>query len=106
MNQKPLAGFLFALLAAVMWGALPIGLQQVLKGMNPQTTVWYRFVVAGLGLLLILGFNNKLPKLFRLHRRYVWLIFLGIFGLSINFFLFNLALRYIPPTTSQVLSPF
>lgn len=105
MNQKPLAGFLFALLAAVMWGALPIGLQQVLKGMNPQTTVWYRFVVAGLGLLLILGFNNKLPKLFRLHRRYVWLIFLGIFGLSINFFLFNLALRYIPPTTSQVLSP-
>lgn len=105
MNQRAFSGFLFALLAAAMWGALPIGLQQVLKVMDPQTTVWYRFAVAGFGLFLILAFKKTLPNLTALHRRYVWLILLGIFGLSVNFVLFNVALQYIPPTTSQVLSP-
>lgn len=105
MNQRAFSGFLFALLAAAMWGALPIGLQQVLKVMDPQTTVWYRFAVAGFGLFLILAFKKTLPNLTALHRRYVWLILLGIFGLSVNFVLFNMALQYIPPTTSQVLSP-
>ena len=105
MNQRAFSGFLFALLAAAMWGALPIGLQQVLKVMDPQTIVWYRFAIAGLGLLLILAGKRTLPDLKRLHRRYVLLILLGIFGLSVNFVLFNIALQYIPPTTSQVLSP-
>ena len=105
MNQRAFSGFLFALLAAAMWGALPIGLQQVLKVMDPQTIVWYRFAIAGLGLLLILAGKKTLPDLSRLHRRYVLLILLGIFGLSVNFVLFNIALQYIPPTTSQVLSP-
>lgn len=105
MNQRAFSGFLFALLAAAMWGALPIGLQQVLKVMDPQTIVWYRFAVAGFGLLLILACKKTLPDLSRLHRRYVLLILLGIFGLSVNFVLFNIALQYIPPTTSQVLSP-
>jgi len=105
MNQHAFSGFLFALLAAAMWGALPIGLQQVLKVMDPQTIVWYRFAVAGFGLLLILAYKKTLPDLSRLHRRYVLLILLGIFGLSVNFVLFNIALQYIPPTTSQVLSP-
>ena len=105
MNQRAFSGFLFALLAAAMWGALPIGLQQVLKVMDPQTIVWYRFAIAGLGLLLILAGKRTLPDLRHLHRRYVLLILLGIFGLSVNFVLFNIALQYIPPTTSQVLSP-
>ena len=78
MNQRAFSGFLFALLAAAMWGALPIGLQQVLKVMDPQTIVWYRFAVAGFGLLLILAGKRTLPDLKRLHRRYVLLIFLNL----------------------------
>ena len=38
-KQQPLAGFLFALLAVLMWGTLPIALQPILKEMNAQTIV-------------------------------------------------------------------
>lgn len=105
MKQQPVIGFFLALIAAVMWGTLPIALQQVLQMMDSQTVVWYRFFVAALGVLLLLSLTKTLPKLTALHRRYWWLMLLGIAGLSLNFFLYNVALNYIPATTSQVLSP-
>lgn len=103
--QQPLAGFLLALTAVCMWGALPIALQQVVAVMDAQTIVWYRFITSAIGLFILLGLRKTLPKLTALRQRYLILIMLGILGLSANFFLFNLALNYIPPTSSQVLSP-
>ncbi len=104
MKQRPLLGFSLALLATSMWGAVPIAVQKVLSVMSPTTIVWYRFLVAGLGLLVILGITKKLPKLTNLSfRQYKWILF-GILGLSGNFFLFSSALQYISPTTTQVLS--
>ncbi len=104
MKQRPLVGFLLALLATSMWGAVPIAVQKVLAVMTPTTIVWYRFLVAGVGLFIILGFTKKLPKLTNLSfRQYKWILF-GILGLSGNFFLFSSALQYISPTTTQVLS--
>lgn len=105
-KSQPVLGFLFALTAIVMWGMLPIALQQVLKVMNAETIVWYRFVSALVGLFLILFFSRKLPKLRHFTRRHAYLLLLGVFGLSCNFYLFNLALNYIPPAASQVISPF
>ncbi|MDP8161849.1 DMT family transporter [Pasteurella skyensis] len=104
MQQRPLIGFLLALLATSMWGAVPIAVQQVLKAMSPTTIVWYRFLVAGLGLFIILGLSKNLPKLVGLSFRQYKFIVLGIMGLSLNFFLFSSALQYISPTTTQVLS--
>nr|WP_314738804.1 DMT family transporter [uncultured Haemophilus sp.] len=104
-KQQPLAGFLFSLMAVIMWGTLPIALQPVLKEMNAQTIVWFRFVVAMFGVFFMLSFAKKLPKLTALSRKDLGLLLLGIAGLSGNFFLFNVALRYIPATASQVLSP-
>ncbi len=105
MNKQPFLGFLFALTAVMMWGTLPIALQPVLKEMNAQTIVWFRFVVAMCGAFLMLLVAKKLPKPTAFTRKYRWLILLGVFGLSCNFFLFNVALRYIPAMASQVLSP-
>ncbi len=105
MNQQPVIGFFLALIAAAMWGALPIALQQVLQVMDSQTAVWYRFSVAAFGVFIVLATTKTLPKLTALHRRYWWLMLLGVVGLSLNFFLYNVALNYIPATTSQVLSP-
>lgn len=105
MKQQPFLGFSFALLAVIMWGTLPIALQPILKEMNAQTIVWYRFVVAMFGVFFLLLFAKKLPKLTAFTRKYRWLVLLGVVGLSCNFFLFNVALRYIPATASQVLSP-
>ncbi|PJG85450.1 DMT family transporter [Conservatibacter flavescens] len=105
MKQQPWIGFLLASTATAMWGALPIALQQVLQGMDAQTIVWFRFFVAGVGLLLILSAMGALPKLVGLHRRFWWLLLVAVIGLAMNFWLYNVALQYIPPTTSQVLSP-
>ena len=60
--QRPLLGFSLALLTAMMWGSVPIAAQKVLSVVNAQTLVWARFIVAAIGLLLILGFTKKLPK--------------------------------------------
>lgn len=105
-KSQPLLGFLFALTAVMMWGMLPIALQQVLKFMDAQTIVWFRFVTAMAGLFLILFFAKKLPKVTAFTRRHYYLLLLGVFGLSCNFYLFNLALNHIPPAASQVISPF
>lgn len=104
-KQQPLAGFLFSLMAVIMWGTLPIALQPVLKEMNAQIIVWFRFIVAMFGVGFMLFFAKKLPKLTALSRKDLGLLLLGIAGLSGNFFLFNVALRYIPASASQVLSP-
>lgn len=104
-KQQPLAGFLFSLMAVIMWGTLPIALQPVLKEMNAQTIVWFRFIVAMFGVGFMLFFAKKLPKSTALSRKDLGLLLLGIVGLSGNFFLFNVALGYIPATASQVLSP-
>ncbi len=103
--QRPVSGFLLALTTVMMWGALPIAVSQVLKGMNVQTIVWYRFCTAMLGLGLFLLIKRGFPSLRHLHLRYWWFLVLGILGLAGNFYLFNATLQYIPPTTSQILSP-
>ena len=58
-KQQPLAGFLFSLMAVIMWGTLPIALQPVLKEMNAQTIVWFRFVVAMFGVFFMLSFAKN-----------------------------------------------
>lgn len=106
MQQKSaLLGFFLALTAAVMWSVLPIALQPVLTAMNAQTIVWFRFVVASFGVFLLLMLSGKLPSIRQLTTRYRQFLLLGVFGLAANFYLFNLSLKYIPATASQVLSP-
>lgn len=101
--RSPLRGFLFALLASMTWGTLPIAVQPLLAVMNAQTLVWYRLTVAGLGLLLFLALTKKLPKVTAYTAQTGKLFLLGVIGLSANFFLFSEALNYISPTTNQVL---
>ncbi|MGX3020822.1 DMT family transporter [Ursidibacter sp. B-7004-1] len=105
MNQQPVFGFFLALTAAIMWSILPIALQPVLTAMNAQTIVWFRFVVAMFGVFFILLFTKKLPKPTAFTAKYRWFVLLGVLGLAANFYLYNLSLKYIPATTSQVLSP-
>lgn len=103
MQQKPLLGFIYALIAAMAWGSLAIVAQPVLAVIDAQTFVWYRFWVAGLGLLLFFVFAKKLPKRTAFTPQVWKLIGLAVLGLSANFFLFSDALNYISPTTNQVL---
>ncbi|KAA6210043.1 DMT family transporter [Avibacterium paragallinarum] len=102
MKQQPLLGFTFALITAMAWGSLPIALKQVVSVMSPQTIVWYRFIVASLALVLLLGVTKKLPKLSEFNKYYVGLLVFGIIGLAGNFSLFNTALKFAEPSVTQI----
>ena len=88
MKKQPLVGFLFTLSAILMWGTLPIALQPVLKELNAQTIVWYRFVAAAVGCIYPVSLCKKLPKLTAFSLNYRYFVLIGIIGLSGNFFLF------------------
>lgn len=104
MKQQAGIGILLALTTAVCWGALPIAMKEVLTVMEPPTVVFYRFLMASLGLGSILAIRGKLPPL-RLFRKPRWLALLGIAtgGLFGNFLLFSSSLQYLSPTASQVI---
>lgn len=104
MNQQAGIGILLALTTAICWGALPIAMKQVLTVMEPPTVVFYRFLMASLGLGTILAIRGKLPPL-RLFRKPRWLVLLAIAtgGLFGNFLLFSSSLQYLSPTASQVI---
>lgn len=103
MKKSPLLGALYALIATMAWGTLPIVAQPVLAVVDAQTFVWYRFVIAALGLGIFLSLIHRLPSRASFTPRIGKLILLGVIGLSANFFLFSEALNYIAPTTNQVL---
>ena len=50
MKQQAGIGILLALTTAICWGALPIAMKQVLEVMEPPTIVFYRFLMASIGL--------------------------------------------------------
>lgn len=62
MKQQAGIGILLALTTAVCWGALPIAMKQVLEVMEPPTVVFYRFLMASVGLGAILAVKKKAPS--------------------------------------------
>ena len=108
-KQKPWLGFSLALLATMTWGSLPVIAQQALKAVDVPTLVWVRFLVASLVLFVLLGLTGKLPRPSEFSKQTLFLLVLGIIGISANFVLVAMGLHYISPTTTQVLwqlSPF
>ncbi|WJV54502.1 DMT family transporter [Pectobacteriaceae bacterium CE90] len=104
MKQNAGIGFCLALTTAICWGALPIAMKQVLVVMEPYTIVWYRFVIALVGLGIVLYSKGMLPRrrVFR-HRRWWILLLIASCGLLGNFVLFSSSLQYLSPTASQVI---
>lgn len=103
-KQQAGIGLCLALTTAICWGALPIAMKQVLVVMEPYTVVWYRFLIASVGLGFILFTRRQLPPLrvFR-HRRWWILLLIATCGLLGNFVLFSSSLQFLSPTTSQVI---
>jgi drug/metabolite transporter (DMT)-like permease len=104
MKQQAGIGIALALTTAMCWGALPIAMKQVLEVMSPPTVVFYRFLMAGTGLGLILTLRGNLPPL-RIFKSRRWLVLLAIAtgGLFGNFIFFSSSLQYLSPTASQVI---
>lgn len=85
-------------------GGVATVMKQVLEVMEPPTIVFYRFLMASIGLGAILAVKKRLPPL-RVFRKPRWLILLAVAtaGLFGNFILFSSSLQYLSPTASQVI---
>ena len=99
--QNPLAGFLLALVAAGLWGILPIAVKELLAGMDAITIVWYRFFVAGVILGCWLLFRKKLPQVMQASFKIKSFLLLAAIGLCANYFLFSDSLNYVNGETSE-----
>ncbi len=103
MKQQAGIGILLALTTAICWGALPIAMKQVLEVMEPPTIVFYRFLMASIGLGAILAVKKRLPPL-RVFRKPRWLILLAVATTGLRkLILFSSSLQYLSPTASQVI---
>ncbi|WP_026374753.1 DMT family transporter [Aestuariibacter salexigens] len=103
-QERPLLGFLLALLTATMWGALPVALTLTLQEMDSPTITWYRFLLAAVFVATWLAFRNKLPAFGTLSPRFYIVVFLATVGLVGNYILNLYGLLHINPETVQVLT--
>ncbi len=94
-------GFLLSLIAAVMWGMLPVALKEVLAGMDATTIVWYRFAVAGVALWTWLAFTGQLPNVVSANKRTQGFLLLAAIGLCANYFFFSYSLNFVNGETSE-----
>lgn len=104
---RHVAGFLFSLTAAFMWGVLPVALKEVLTQMDAASVVWYRFLVAGVVLwawLLLTGGLSMRGALSSMQAAGVavlgGLLIAGL-GLCVNYYWFSVSLNYVNAETSE-----
>lgn len=94
-------GFTLALMAAGLWGVLPIALELALGGLDPYTITWYRFAVSSLLLGLILTASGGLPAMKSLSGRAWVLLGIALGGLVSNYVLYLVALSHVGPIVAQ-----
>ncbi len=99
--QSHVAGFFLSLVAAIMWGMLPVALKELLAGMDATTIVWYRFLVAGIVLFIWLAVKRQLPKVIQAGIRIRWFLFIAAACLCSNYFLFSYSLNFVNGETSE-----
>ena len=100
-TQNHVAGFALSLVAAMLWGFLPVAIKELLAGMDATTIIWYRFLVAGVVLFSWLAYKNRLPPLMRVDSRTHWFMFIAALCLCSNYFLFSYSLNFVNGETSE-----
>ncbi len=96
-------GFALALVATVLWGALPIALKLLLGQLDPYTITWARFLAAAVLLGAYQLRRRALPRLARLGRHEWRLLAVAVLGLAANYALFIVGLGFITPGAAQML---
>ncbi len=100
---RPLKGFLLAFLTAFLWGVLPVFLVLCLQVMDSKTITLYRFMFAAVAVGLILYKQNKLPAVLTFRHRTVMLTIGATAMLVINYVANVIGLKYLSPSSVQVL---
>jgi drug/metabolite transporter (DMT)-like permease len=94
-------GFGLALTTAILWGVLPIALKVALIELDAWTITWCRFAGAMATVGIWLAMRGQLPGP-QLRDRKVWRWLIpGFLGLTANYVLYVLGLRYTSPAVTQ-----
>jgi drug/metabolite transporter (DMT)-like permease len=95
-------GFGLALTTAMLWGVLPIALKVALTELDAWTITWCRFAGALLAVGIWLTARGELPVA-KLRDRQLWRWLIpGSLGLTFNYVLYVMGLKYTSPAVAQV----
>ena len=96
-------GLALSLVTMMLWGGLPIILKILLTTLGPATLTWFRFLVAGVFWLLLLGARRRLPRLTTLGPKALALLGVATLGLAANYYFFQVGLRVAHVGAAQLL---
>jgi drug/metabolite transporter (DMT)-like permease len=101
---EPVIGAAFALATATLWGVLPIALKLLVAHIDPLTLTAVRFATATILLGTLMRAWRMPTAVWGVVRARPVLHLVALLGLFGNFVLFAAALRYISPTSAQLLA--
>lgn len=93
-------GITFAIITAVLWGVLAIGIKMVLTEVDPITVVWMRMSIAMLGVGAY--FLMKRPSAFQVFTKPPRLIWVAAIGLAFNYIGYAKGIDWAGPASTQV----
>jgi len=100
-SQNVTLALSFSVVAAFLWGVLPVALKEILPAMNAATVVWYRFLFAAVPLWIFLARKKALPRLKGKGRATTILFLIAAISLCSNYTLFSYSLNFVNAETSE-----
>jgi len=102
--QNHAKGILYAAITALFWGFLAIALKVVDNDLEPETIVWFRFLIA---FLMLAGWQTmKNPAAFNLMKKPPVLLIIASLALSWNYISFMMGIHYTTPSNAQLFIQF
>lgn len=98
MNHRK--GITFAIITAVLWGLLAIGIKMVLTEVSPITVVWMRMSIAMMGVGAF--YALKRPSAFKVFTKPPKLIWIAAIGLAFNYIGYAKGIDWAGPASAQV----
>ena len=102
--QHARLAFALALLAALLWGLLPLALWLLTPVLDAFTITWCRFLFAAVIVGALLGRSGALPRPWRLAAPLPALLLAAIIGVTVNYVLFVVGVSYTSPAVAQVVT--
>ena len=96
--------FALALLAALLWGLLPLALWLLTPVLDTFTITWCRFLFAAVVVGALLGRAGVLPRPWRLAAPLPALLLVAIVGVTVNYTLFVVGVSLTSPAIAQVVT--
>jgi drug/metabolite transporter (DMT)-like permease len=102
--QNHAKGILYASITAVFWGFLAIVLKIIDNDLEPETIVWFRFLLA---FLMLAGWQAAKDKSeFKLMLKPPLLLIVATLALSWNYISFMMGIHYTTPSNAQLFIQF